>query len=634
MLFRRFAQHGTLFCMRASTIAFVCLLCACSPKKAPSVDDTIPREECIGRSDGVLCMDDQSLTCRDGAVVAEENCAESGKICSPDDGCLTCLPGLHSCDGQRYLRCNDRGDGYEEQAVCEDGLSCSVSGCRDLCFDALQKRSYIGCEYYPVFTHNAQLDERFQPAVVIANPNLVPAHVSIAGAHGAATEVDVAPEAVETVMLEFLPALKSGGGSVLVRDGAYRLVSSVPVTVHQFNPLLFEVDEDCIGPEAGGARIKGDKKCNSFSNDASLLLPAHVLTRPEGLGTAYLVVSRATLMTAGSPSGPFESNSPGFVAIVGAAADPVEVHITSSAYTLASTNRDETDPDQPVAALAPGQSMTVTLARGDVLQLLADAPTACPASAVTTNRTSPDEYSCPLGADYDLTGTLIEADGAIEVIGGHNCAYVPFDRVACDHLEETMFPLETWGLEAIVPRPRAGRASPHVVRVMSAVDGNEVRFEPESVHEPITLARAESFELMTTEHVIVRADKPISVAEFLVGQGEESRVGDPSLSMAIPTEQYRSAYAFLSPSSYDVNYVSVIARAGDEVVLDGVTLSGFTPIGVGDFEVTSVPLTRSGAHEVHSAHDQGIGVNVYGFGDYTSYMLPGGLDLRVIGTVY
>jgi hypothetical protein len=170
--------------------------------------------------------------------------------------------------------------------------------------------------------------------------------------------------------------------------------------------------------------------------------------------------------------------------------------------------------------------------------------------------------------------------------------------------------------------------------VLSAAADNQVRFEPASVHAPVSLGRGESFELTTTEHVMLRADKPIAVAQFLVGQGVESRVGDPSLSLAIPIEQYRSAYAFLSPSSYDVSYVSVIARAGDEVQLDGVTLGGFTPIGDGSFTVATAVLRKSGVHEVHSEHGQGIGLNVYGYGDYTSYMVPGGLDLRVIGTVY
>jgi hypothetical protein len=623
--------------MRASTIAWVSVLCACSPERAPRVDDFVPREDCIGRTDGVSCpTENGALTCQAEAFVAEEDCADSDKICVADLGCVTCRPGTYSCDGQRRIRCNADGSGHHELELCGEGLSCSHAGCRDLCFEALQSRSYIGCEYYPVFTTNAGLDERFEPAVVIANPNMVAAHVSITRAGSEISDITVAPESVETVMLESVSALRNPTGSALVRGGAYRLLSSVPVTVHQFNPLFFEVAQDCVRPETDGAGVTGDSKCNSFSNDASLLLPAHVLSRGEGLGTAYLVLSRATLLGASRLEGPYGASSPGFVAIVGTGPDPVEVHITSSAHTLAGQTMAGAgaSPEGAIEPLSPGDTTRVTLARGDVLQLLSGAPSSCAEGGVKTNRSDRDQYSCPLGADYDLTGTLIEADGPIEVIAGHNCAYVPFDRVACDHIEETMFPLETWGVEAIVPRPRSGRPSPHVLRIMSAADDNEIRFEPESVHPRLALGRAESFELTTTEHVIVRADKPIAVAQYLVGQGEDSRVGDPSMSMAIPTEQYRSAYAFLSPSSYDVSYVSIIARAGDEVRLDGKTLAGFAPIGDGAFQVTAVALTKPGAHEVHSEHNQGIGVNVYGYGDYTSYMLPGGLDLRVIGTVY
>ncbi len=613
--------------MRASTIALLGALCACSAQRAPRVDDSLPREECRERADGLLCQDDEALTCADEQVVAQEDCAASQQqVCFPPLGCVSCLPGTYRCDGQRRLRCDPQGSEYELVETCDEGLSCSGSGCRDLCADALDKRSYIGCEYYPVFTSNEYLDERFLPAVVIANPNLAPAHVTIRGAKGFARELDVEPSGVETVMLEFLPALKAPQGSALVRGGAYHLVSSVPVTVHQFNPLLFEVDEDCLGKEEDSSS-PNDDKCNSFSNDASLLLPAHVLSQPEGRGTAYFAISRPTLRIALRPQGPFRPPSAGFVAIVGAGPDPVQVQVTSSAHTRASGESSE----EPVDALAPGQMASFSLGRGDVLQLLSDSPETCPESWV---RNDDGEYSCPLGVEYDLTGTLIEADGPIEVIGGHNCAYVPFNRVACDHLEETMFPIETWGIEAVAPRPRTGTSSPHVVRVLSAAGDNTVRFEPASVHEPVALARGESFELTTNEHVIVRADKPIAVAQFLVGQGVESRVGDPSLSLAIPIEQYRSAYAFLSPSSYDVSYVSVIARAGDEVQLDGVTLGGFTPIGDGSFTVTTATLRKSGVHEVHSEHGQGIGLNVYGYGDYTSYMVPGGLDLRVIATVY
>ena len=52
------------------------------------------------------------------------------------------------------------------------------------------------------------------------------------------------------------------------------------------------------------------------------------------------------------------------------------------------------------------------------------------------------------------------------------------------------------------------------------------------------------------------------------------------------------------------------------------------------YQVASVRLLAAGAHEVHSQLGAGIGLQVYGFGDYTSYMLPGGLDLRPLGTLF
>lgn len=626
--------------MRVGAIAglVLCLLTACSPKKAPLAGIEPAREECSGKPDGVLCTESgQALSCKDNAVLQVDDCGEQGQVCLAPEGCVTCRGGERSCDGNTLTRCLEDGSGYEVIEECAEGLDCSPQGCRDLCAQARSERSYIGCEYFPVFTSNSELDALFKPAVVIANPNLVPAQVRIERAGLSIAEITVPGAGVETVMLDFVAPLRNPNGSGLVRGGAYHLVSSVPVTVHQFNPLLFEIDKACkrTSQDPGAP-----SKCNSLSNDASLLLPAHVLARAEGEGTAYLVVSRPTMMNQQERNAEVRSNvSSGFVAIVGAAEKPVSVRIKSSAFTLATGSgypSAQVSDDQPgkaeaIAALMPGQTLTKSLGRGDVLQLLSGVPKSCPDEMAPTRREG--ETVCPLGSDYDLTGTEIEADGPIQVVGGHNCAYVPFDRLACDHLEESMFPIETWSTELVVPRPRSGDALPQVVRVVSALDDNQVRFEPEE-RAPVTLARGESLEFETTQHLIVRADKPITVAQFLIGQNGEPRVGDPSMTIAIPTQQYRSRYAFLSPKTYDLNYVSLIAHSDDRVILDGVEVVDFAPIGEGAFKVAAIKLLSAGAHEVHSRNGQQVGLQIYGYGDYTSYMLPGGLDLRVIGMVW
>jgi hypothetical protein len=636
-VFRRSSEHGTLMLMRAARIVYLglCLLVACTSKRAPPAGTDPSRDDCAERDDGVLCNEQgEALSCRDRRLVSVVSCGEHEQVCVEPEGCVTCRPGERACDGNSLTRCSDNGSAYELLEVCGDELACSPLGCRDLCAQARSERSYIGCEYFPVFTSNAELDPLFKPAVVIANPNLVAAQVTLERAGQPVADVEVAPGGVETVMLNYVAALRTPPGSALVRGGAYHLVSSVPVTVHQFNPLLFEIGAVCKNALPG--ETDGTPKCNSLTNDASLLLPAHVLSRGEGEGSSYLVTTRPTMLNLqnGVPAA-----SSGFVAIVGAGSGTVNVVLRLSAHTRATTQAPTPGPggDEPatidkIEALSPGASLSRALAPGDVLQLLSAAPAECPTEPVATRRRG--ELVCPLGADYDLTGTEITADGPIAVIAGHNCAYVPFDRTACDHLEESMFPVETWSTEVVVPRPRAGDALPQVVRVVSALDDNLVRFEPEAASAPRRLGRGESFELLTSDHLVVRADKPISVAQFLIGQDGEARVGDPSMTIAIPTEQYRARYAFLSPKSYDLNYVSLIAHGDDRVILDGVEISEFTSIGDGAFKVAAIKLVRAGAHEVHSKNGQQLGLQIYGYGDYTSYMLPGGLDLRVIGFVW
>jgi hypothetical protein len=629
MSFRRCSQHVTLCSMRGITFSLVVavLLGACAPDAAPPAG-TLPSEECADTSDGVWCKNDVAIECRGGQLELEQDCRASDQRCTPQRGCVACVPNARACDGQQTLTCAADGSGFEPGQLCPSGSSCSERGCLNLCEEARRERSYIGCEYFPVFTSNDLLDVRFRPAVVIANPNLVPAQISISGGERSWPALQVEPQAVETVLLDFIDALQRPLGSAVVRGGAYHLVSSVPVTVHQFNPLLFEVDEDCVAPEGDSPlRVVGDHKCNSFSNDASLLLPAHVLARPEQESISYLALARASFMVGRKEEGPFDV-SPGFVAVVAVGDAPVQVTVTSSAFTQGSATPD--DEDQRLPALEPGERLpALTLMPGDVLQLLSAEPTECSLPLIPAGGV----FSCPLGAEYDLTGTRIEADGPIEVIAGHNCSYVPLDRQACDHLEETMFPVDTWGIEAIAARPRGGVPQPHLVRVLSAADDNLVRFVPE-VQAPVRLGRGEQFELETTEHVVVRGERPIAVAQYLVGQGAQGRVGDPSQSLAIPSEQYRTRYAFLSPATYDVNYVSIIAQVGDRVILDGTEVQGFDTIPGSSFQVASVQLRAAGAHEVHSELGSGIGVQLYGYGDYTSYMLPGGLDLRVLAPLF
>lgn len=581
-------------------------------------------DECAGRSDGVLCNGTRAYTCSGGSVTSRRDCATDSLLCASGLGCRTCEPGRTVCTGSTRSRCAPDGNSVVFVEQCPSNLSCGPSGCSDLCADASKDRSYLGCDYWPVFTSNSQLDARFTPAVAIGNGNLVAAHVVIEKGGTMVTELDVPARTATTVELAFQDDLKNGLGSRLVRQGAYHLRSSVPVTVHQYNPLLFELD----GPCADTTRTK-DGVCNSFTNDASLLFPATALRQDAEFSgdttVRFLAASRPTFMARDEAGRLYYA--PGFVAIAAVGDKPVAVRVRSTAFTApsdpplsgdAGVEVDGSTPSEPISALAPGGVLERTLSPGDVLQLRSAALDGCPSGFRGD--------FCDPGASYDLTSTEISADGPIEVISGHDCSNVPFDVSACDHLEESLAPLHAWGKSAVTSSPQMLATSQIVVRVISGADGNLVTFDP-PVHAPVTLSRAQMVELTSDQALYVSGTAPLMVAEYLMGQGGSRRVGDPSLSIAVPVDQYRSQYTFVSPSTYLVNYVDIVALPTDVVTLDGELVGGFAPVGASRFSVATVRITRAGSHEVRGSSPVGLGIVLYGFGQYTSYMLPGGLDL-------
>ena len=82
----------------------------------------------------------------------------------------------------------------------------------------------------------------------------------------------------------------------------------------------------------------------------------------------------------------------------------------------------------------------------------------------------------------------------------------------------------------------------------------------------------------------------VLVGQFLVGQNyndfaaTELPPGDPAFAQAVPTDQYRSAYNFLAPDTFDRSYVNITTSQGgvDSIDLDGRTLSGEAWETVGD----------------------------------------------------
>jgi hypothetical protein len=131
---------------------------------------------------------------------------------------------------------------------------------------------------------------------------------------------------------------------------------------------------------------------------------------------------------------------------------------------------------------------------------------------------------------------------------------------------------------------------------------------------------------------LINSDQKVMVAQYMEGQDAGGGTGDPSLALAVPLEQFRTSYLFHAPTNYESNYVDVTAPMGASVQLDGTPVS-FQPIGATGYGLARVyPLTagpgNDGNHSMSG--DMPFGITVYGYGQYTSYWYPGGLNLTDI----
>ena len=137
-------------------------------------------------------------------------------------------------------------------------------------------------------------------------------------------------------------------------------------------------------------------------------------------------------------------------------------------------------------------------------------------------------------------------------------------------------------------------------------------------------------EFSTAQHFRVTGTRAFLVAQFMNGQGpamvDVEGTGDPAMVLEAPVPQHRTQHDVYVPDTYPQNFFNVVAPAGAARTLDGMPLRG-SPEMLGDFAVYTLPVAP-GAHRVRSADARPLSVKVYGIARYTSYMYPGGLDLR------
>jgi hypothetical protein len=481
------------------------------------------------------------------------------------------------------------------------------------CEEAVMFRTYLGCEFFPTVLPNIA-DPVFDFAVVIANPSAEAADIHVEGPAGFMTDASVGPRALTTIYLPWQAALKgptvnSAGqsmaltASLVAAAGAYHVTTTRPVAAYQFNPLEFTAEG---GPPGKVWSCTADNpfQCESYGNDASLLLPANALT-PNYIAFSW--------------SDPDPATKPTFIAVT-ATADATEVVVKAGpgATLLAGTGVD---------AAAPGEVVAITLNRLDVA-LLVGAPGA------------------------ELSGTQVQGTDEmkpIQVMTGSPVANVPSRTTCCgDQLEEVVFPAEAVGRDYVVAVPTGPFGMPirHVVRLYGHANPSTLTYYPaKPANAPDMIGAGAVVQFEASADFQVQGSTPFAVGSFLVGgdvldptAAADQRLGDPTQSLVTGNAQFRERYVFLAPADYRRSYVDVVAPAGTTVSLDGTnldpatatSLTGKTSDGSADqrFDIYRALLAPDGQHELSAT--AAVGIQVVGHGQFTSYQYPGGLNLNLI----
>ena len=107
-------------------------------------------------------------------------------------------------------------------------------------------------------------------------------------------------------------------------------------------------------------------------------------------------------------------------------------------------------------------------------------------------------------------------------------------------------------------------------------------------------------------------------------------LGDPSLSNLVAVEQFRAKYTFLAPDDYPVSYADILAPLGTKLTVDGAAVTATFETIASGYGIARLPLGpgKNGAHTLEA--DASVGLQVVGYGAFTSYQYPGGLDLKQI----
>lgn len=260
----------------------------------------------------------------------------------------------------------------------------------------------------------------------------------------------------------------------------------------------------------------------------------------------------------------------------------------------------------------------------------------------------------------ELSGSPIQSNKPVGVVGAASCLNVPVDEYYCDTAQQQIPPVKAMGNEYVAVRYRARNGlqeeSPPW-RIIGMVDGTALTYEPAApAGAPTSLQLGQVFEFNAPGPYIVKsqdADHPFYVAGYMTGGQAKGGEGDPEWVNVIPAAQYLDSYVLFTDPTYSETELVLVRRPDKNGAFADVNLDCAGPVQgwqpIGPYEYTRVDLVTgdfqdvgncsNGRHEIKSALP--FGVTVWGWGSpksafftqHVSYAYPAGASVAKINEV-
>ncbi len=441
-----------------------------------------------------------------------------------------------------------------------------------------------GCEFWAVDLPNVSSaplavtphDQQFAIVVTNSLPKQSANVEVFVGSSETPVESGTVPS--DTMRVFALPAMSITPGATTADGSAYRIVTDVPISAYQFQPL--------------------DNTNPVFSNDATILFPTHVF------GLDYTAITADATLASSDAFSESDANTGAFVSVV-------------------ATQDNTTVTLFPTAGLHPGSVTDVVLSRGEVLTAISSERGAPTFGNLSGSRVVAD---APVAV---FSGSVATSEPSVNA----SCC--------ADHVEHQMLPLTAWGASYVAAPAAAAQGSGNDVsmfRVTGAADGTVLEYTPIAPQgAPATIDAYETVAFITDVAFSVRSadGEPFAVSQFLLSNqyfgGLGGRPGDPSMMLLAAVEQFQERYVFLMPQGYATNYITVAAPVEAMLTLDGsATAAGLTPMG----QVDGVPFgyvhlsVAAGPHVIEG--DLPFGIVASGHADDVSYGYVGGSGVAKI----